>query len=88
MPRPLPNFNDYEYLFKNVNYIAPDKEKFNVNTKIIITCNIGHEYCSSITKIKSLKQNIEECPHCKKEMEMCAECETKTTTKRKSQKRQ
>jgi hypothetical protein len=29
-----------------------------------------------------------ECPHCKKEMEMCAECETKTTTKRKSQKRQ
>lgn len=65
MPRPRPNFKDFEHLFYGLKYIV-DKDKFNVNSKITITCSMGHEYITSITKIKNLNQDYKECPHCKK----------------------
>ena len=58
MPRPPINFSDYIHFFKNVNYKIQDTKKFNVNTKITITCNNGHAYCTSITKIKSLNTEV------------------------------
>lgn len=66
MPRPLPVFEEYEKMFQGMK-IEVDKNKFNKNTKIVIYCNNGHTYITSITKINSLKQDYRTCPHCSKE---------------------
>lgn len=64
MPRPKPNPDDYKHLFEGMKYRIVSTGNFNVNTKIIISCEYGHEYITSITKIKSLCHNYKQCPHC------------------------
>jgi hypothetical protein len=71
MPRPSPS-KDY-YISKYLDGLQDkivsihDSKGFNVNTKIVLLCDNGHEYITSITKIKNLDQNPHDCPHCKKE---------------------
>jgi hypothetical protein len=65
MPRPKPSFDVYDDLFVGIRY-SVDTNNFNKNTKITITCEHGHTYITSITKIESLGHNYKECPHCKK----------------------
>ena len=65
MPRPKPKFKDYQHLFNGLTFKV-DTTNFNVNSKVTITCEFGHEYITSITKIKSLSHDYKTCPHCKK----------------------
>jgi len=66
MPRPKPLFSDFQHLFNGLNFKVVEGN-FNVNSKITIICDHGHEYITSITKIKSLNHDYKKCPHCKKE---------------------
>lgn len=67
MPRPKPLFSQYKHLLESLSIQNEEqlKDNFNVNSKIIIKCSIGHLYISSITKIKSLGNDPRVCPHCK-----------------------
>jgi hypothetical protein len=67
MPKKNPDFKDYAYLLDGLKFNVTDTNHFNVNTKIEITCDNNHVYLTSITKIKSLKQDYKNCPHCKKQ---------------------
>jgi hypothetical protein len=67
MPRPRSSFEDFKYLFEGTKFEVDTSKHFTVNTTVTITCDKGHSFLSSVTKVKSLGKDPKICPHCLKE---------------------
>lgn len=64
MPRPRSSFEDFKFLYEGTKYEVDTSKHFTVNTTITITCDKGHKFLSSVTKVKSLGKDPKICPHC------------------------